>query len=58
MANRYHKGNQNRKSKKDTDSDYPYGIFWPLRSLSFDLLILITPMISIGHCIVSPSSIY
>jgi hypothetical protein len=42
-----------------TDSDYPYDIYWPLYCLSFfDLLILITPMVSIGHCIVCPSSIY
>ena len=29
-----------------TDSDYPFGIFWPLCCLSFDLQILITPLIS------------
>jgi hypothetical protein len=33
-----------------TDSDYPYGIYWPLYCLSFfELLILIAPMVSIGH---------
>ena len=28
---------------------------WPLYCLSFDLLILIAPMVSIGHCVVCPS---
>jgi hypothetical protein len=41
-----------------TDSDYSYDIYWPLYCLSFDLRILITPMVSIGHCIVCHSSIY
>ena len=42
-----------------TDSDYPFGIFWPLYCLFFvDLLILITPLVSFGHCIVCSSSIY
>ena len=42
-----------------TDSDYPFGIFWPLCCLSFfDIRILITPLVSFGHCVVSPSSIY
>jgi hypothetical protein len=42
-----------------TDSDCPYGIYWPLCCLSFfDLRILIAPMVSIGHCVVCPSSIY
>ena len=41
------------------DSDYPFGIFWPLCCLSFfDLRILITPLVSSGHCVVCPSSIY
>jgi hypothetical protein len=38
-----------------TDSDCRYGIYWPLCCLSFDLLILIAPMVSIGHCVVCPS---
>jgi hypothetical protein len=29
-----------------TDSDYPFGIFWPLCCLSFDLQIIITPLVS------------
>jgi hypothetical protein len=29
-----------------TDSDYPFGIFWPLCCLSFYLQILITPLVS------------
>ena len=41
-----------------TDFDYLFGIFWPLYCLSFDLLILITSLVSFGHCIVCPSSIY
>jgi hypothetical protein len=33
-----------------TDSDYPFGIFWPLwRLLFFDIQILITPLVSCGH---------
>ena len=42
-----------------TDSDYPFGIFWPLCCLFFfDIRILITLLVSFGHCVVSPSSIY
>jgi hypothetical protein len=42
-----------------TTSDYPFGIFWPLYCLSFlDLRLLITPLVSCGHFIVCPSSIY
>ena len=42
-----------------TDSDYTFGIFWPLCCLTFfDLQILITPLVSFGHCVVCPSSIY
>jgi hypothetical protein len=42
-----------------TDSDCPFGIFWPLCCLSFfDLRILITPLVSFDHCVVCPSSIY
>ena len=42
-----------------TDSDYTFGIFWPLCCLTFfDLQILITPLVSFGHCVVWPSSIY
>jgi hypothetical protein len=36
--------------------NYPFGIFWPLYCQSFDLLI--TPLVSCGHCIVSPSIFY
>ena len=40
------------------DSDYPFGILWPLCCLSFfDLKILITPFVSCGHCVVCHSSI-
>jgi hypothetical protein len=35
-----------------TDSDYPFGIFWPLCCLFFDIQILITPLVSFGHCVV------
>ena len=38
-----------------TASDYPFVIFWPLYCLSFHLQLLVTPLISFGHCIVSPS---
>jgi hypothetical protein len=42
-----------------TDSDYPFGIFWPLCcQFFFDIHILITPLVSFGHCVVSASSIY
>ena len=42
-----------------TDSDYTFGIFWPLCCLTFfDLQILINPLVSFGHCVVCPSSIY
>ena len=45
--------------RRFTDSDYPFGIFWPLYCLFFvDLLILIAPLVSFGHCIVCSSSIY
>ena len=36
-------------------SDYPFGISWPLYSLSFYVRLLITPLVSRGHCIVCPS---
>ena len=57
----------------DTDSDYPFGIFWPLCGCPsliyrfwlplwyllaivwlsfFDIQILITPLVSFGHCVV------
>ena len=42
-----------------TDSDYPLVIFWPLCCLFFyDIRILITPLISFGHCAVWSSIIY
>ena len=42
-----------------TDSDYTFGIFWPLCCLSFfELQILNTSLVSFGHCVVWPSSIY
>ena len=42
-----------------TDSDYPLGIFWPLCCLFFyDIQILITRLISFGHCAVCSSIIY
>ena len=42
-----------------TDSDYPFGILWPLCCLSFYYLrILITPFVSYGHCVVCHSTIY
>jgi len=42
-----------------TDSDYPFGIFWPLCCMFFFYLwILITPLVSFCHCVVCFSSIY
>ena len=42
-----------------TASDYPFGIFWSLCCMSFfDLQLLITPLVSFGHCVVCPSLIY
>jgi hypothetical protein len=42
-----------------TDSGYLFGIFWPLCCLSFIYLqILVTPLVSFGHCVVCPSLIY
>jgi hypothetical protein len=42
-----------------TISDYPFGVLWPLYCLSLlDLRLLITRLVSCGHCIVCPSSIY
>ena len=38
-----------------TASDYPFAICWPLYHLSFDLWVLITPLLYVGHCIVCPS---
>jgi hypothetical protein len=35
-----------------TVSGYPYGIFWPLYYLSFNLRFLVTPLVSFGHCII------
>jgi hypothetical protein len=44
---------------RQTDSDYPCGIFWPLCCLFFfDKRILITPVVSFGHCVVCSSLIY
>jgi hypothetical protein len=37
-----------------TASDYSFGIFWPLHCLSFELRLLITQLIYVGHCIVCP----
>ena len=37
-----------------TPSDYPFGILWPLYFLSSALRLLITPLVSCGHCIVCP----
>ena len=39
-----------------TASDHPFGIFWPLRCLSFNLRLLIIPLVSVGHCVVCPST--
>jgi hypothetical protein len=40
-------------------SDYPFVICWPLYHLSyFDLCLLITSLLSLGHCIVCSTLIY
>jgi Na+-translocating ferredoxin:NAD+ oxidoreductase RnfD subunit len=45
--------------RRFTDSDCPFGIFWPLYCVFFvDWLILISPLVSFGHCIVCSSLIY
>jgi phosphatidylglycerophosphate synthase len=38
-----------------TASEYPFGILWPLRCISFGLRLLNTPLVSCGHCVVYPS---
>jgi hypothetical protein len=38
-----------------TAYDHPFGILLPLYCLSFSLRLLITPLVSCGHCIVCPS---
>jgi hypothetical protein len=39
-----------------TDSDDPFGIFWPLCChFLFDIQILIIPLVSFGHRVVSSS---
>jgi hypothetical protein len=41
-----------------TDSDYSFGIFWPLYCLFFfNIQILITPLVSFGHCVVNDQKI-
>jgi hypothetical protein len=51
MATRYQCGNQKALIEV-------IGIFWPLYRLSyFDLCLLITPLLYVGHCIVCPISI-
>jgi ubiquitin-protein ligase len=41
-----------------TASDYPFGMVWPLCCLSFcDWQLLITHLLSCGHCVVCPSVI-
>ena len=37
-----------------TPSDYPFGILQPLHFLSFTLRLLITHLVSCGHCIFCP----
>ena len=40
-----------------TASDYPFGILWPLCWLFFfELRLLITPLVSCGHCVVCSSN--
>jgi hypothetical protein len=40
-------------------SDYHIGICWPLYRLSyFNVCLLITSLVYVGHCIVCPTSMY
>jgi hypothetical protein len=41
-----------------TDSNYPFSFCWSLCCLFFDIRILITPLVSVGHCVVCSPSIY
>jgi hypothetical protein len=41
---------------QDTTSDYPFGIMWPLCSLSFKIRLLITHLVSCDHCVLSRNS--
>ena len=41
-----------------TDYDYLFGIFWPLCCLFFVKRIMITSLISFGHCVVCSCSLY
>ena len=42
-----------------TDSDYHFGICWPLCYLFFAIQkILITTLVSVGHCVICSSSLY
>jgi hypothetical protein len=48
-----------QKKLNNLHTEYSFGIFWSLCCLSFlDLRILNTPLVSFGHCVVCPSSIY
>ena len=38
-----------------TTSGYLFGIFWSLCCLSFDVRLLVTSLVSFGHCAVCPS---
>ena len=38
-----------------TSSAYPFGVLWPLCCLSFDVRLLLIPLVSCGHCVVCPS---
>ena len=38
-----------------TASDCPFGIFWSLCYPSLELRLLIAPLVSFGHCVISPS---
>jgi hypothetical protein len=60
MATRYQRDNQNPWIVLlwFTESDYPFGILWLLCCLFyFDSRILIIPLVSCGHCVVSSTLI-
>jgi hypothetical protein len=70
MAKRYQRGNQKpyieeeeeetTQWPKDTKEGNLFGIFWSLCCLffSFYVWLLITSLVSFGHCVISSSSMY
>jgi hypothetical protein len=59
MTKRYQRGNQNLYIEEEQTLQWPKdtkGVIWPLCCLFFfNIQILITPLVSFGHCVVCPS---